>query len=129
MVLVIVFFFKQRTAYEMLISDWSSDVCSSDLRCQHGHARQPAQLQSSCSCSSFQRCRAVVAMFDRKAHLVKRAQAIPVDVPLVALETTIGLVGVKLVDRVAGARAPEHLRVLGFQIGSASGREGVCQYV
>src|SRR3546814_2773703 len=30
--LVIFFFFKQKTAYEMRISDWSSDVCSSDLR-------------------------------------------------------------------------------------------------
>src|SRR3546814_4456169 len=29
---VCVFFFKQKTAYEMRISDWSSDVCSSDLR-------------------------------------------------------------------------------------------------
>src|SRR3546814_20157409 len=28
---VLFFFFKQRTAYEMRISDWSSDVCSSDL--------------------------------------------------------------------------------------------------
>src|SRR3546814_824465 len=28
---VIFFFFKQKTAYEMRISDWSSDVCSSDL--------------------------------------------------------------------------------------------------
>src|SRR3546814_10105711 len=28
------FFFKQKTAYEMRISDWSSDVCSSDLRCR-----------------------------------------------------------------------------------------------
>src|SRR3546814_1811306 len=27
------FFFKQKTAYEMRISDWSSDVCSSDLHC------------------------------------------------------------------------------------------------
>src|SRR3546814_7246719 len=27
----LVFFFKQKTAYEMRISDWSSDVCSSDL--------------------------------------------------------------------------------------------------
>src|SRR3546814_7917597 len=26
------FFFKQKTAYEMRISDWSSDVCSSDLK-------------------------------------------------------------------------------------------------
>src|SRR3546814_4899066 len=29
--LVVFFFFKQKTAYEMRISDWSSDVCSSDL--------------------------------------------------------------------------------------------------
>src|SRR3546814_7682544 len=28
----LLFFFKQKTAYEMRISDWSSDVCSSDLR-------------------------------------------------------------------------------------------------
>src|SRR3546814_4026350 len=31
MCLCIFFFFKQKTAYEMRISDWSSDVCSSDL--------------------------------------------------------------------------------------------------
>src|SRR3546814_9804945 len=30
-----VFFFKQKTAYEMRISDWSSDVCSSDLHRQN----------------------------------------------------------------------------------------------
>src|SRR3546814_1619606 len=30
--IVFVFFFKQKTAYEMRISDWSSDVCSSDLQ-------------------------------------------------------------------------------------------------
>src|SRR3546814_8751148 len=29
------FFFKQKTAYEMRISDWSSDVCSSDLGGAH----------------------------------------------------------------------------------------------
>src|SRR3546814_6538113 len=29
------FFFKQKTAYEMRISDWSSDVCSSDLMLGH----------------------------------------------------------------------------------------------
>src|SRR3546814_16419383 len=28
---ILVFFFKQKTAYELRISDWSSDVCSSDL--------------------------------------------------------------------------------------------------
>src|SRR3546814_2490291 len=31
MILWFFFFFKQKTAYEMRISDWSSDVCSSDL--------------------------------------------------------------------------------------------------
>src|SRR3546814_3664748 len=30
-VVLLFFFFKQKTAYEMRISDWSSDVCSSDL--------------------------------------------------------------------------------------------------
>src|SRR3546814_1521540 len=29
--MLVFFFFKQKTAYEMRISDWSSDVCSSDL--------------------------------------------------------------------------------------------------
>src|SRR3546814_9401572 len=32
------FFFKQKTAYEMRISDWSSDVCSSDLGVGFGDA-------------------------------------------------------------------------------------------
>src|SRR3546814_3495801 len=41
------FFFKQKTAYELRISDWSSDVCSSDLGptarlVSTGHAAQPA---------------------------------------------------------------------------------------
>src|SRR3546814_5283076 len=31
----VVFLFKQKTAYEMRISDWSSDVCSSDLLATH----------------------------------------------------------------------------------------------
>src|SRR3546814_4271855 len=38
---VLFFFFKQKTAYEMRISDWSSDVCSSDL------ARRRQRPQSS----------------------------------------------------------------------------------
>src|SRR3546814_3884809 len=33
--LVMCFFFKQKTAYEVRISDWSSDVCSSDLHPGH----------------------------------------------------------------------------------------------
>src|SRR3546814_2119806 len=53
LVFAVFFFFKQKTAYEMRISDWSSDVCSSDLflrpilHCPGQH-RQPAP---SCSVS------------------------------------------------------------------------------
>src|SRR3546814_11195091 len=62
LVCVLFFFFKQKTAYEMRISDWSSDVCSSDLtfpggalnsglylsarrgcRCGHRHHRSKQQ--------------------------------------------------------------------------------------
>src|SRR3546814_6543552 len=48
---ILVFFFKQKTAYEMRISDWSSDVCSSDLgdanrgtRRQYQRAIDPGEL-------------------------------------------------------------------------------------
>src|SRR3546814_7963442 len=39
MFIVFLYFFKQKTAYEMRISDWSSDVCSSDL--MHERRRSP----------------------------------------------------------------------------------------
>src|SRR3546814_5574197 len=44
---VLVFFFKQKTAYEMRISDWSSDVCSSDLQHQFEDARGVPSSQAS----------------------------------------------------------------------------------
>src|SRR3546814_12363469 len=43
---VMFFFFKQKTAYEMRISDWSSDVCSSDLA-RRGRQRR---RQGRCLC-------------------------------------------------------------------------------
>src|SRR3546814_10471529 len=41
MLLFFFFFFKQKTAYEMRISDWSSDVCSSDLAESRPARREP----------------------------------------------------------------------------------------
>src|SRR5881396_4152940 len=57
------FFFKQKTAYEMVRSDWSSDVCSSDLRLPSWwHSwhrtellRSPAASMSSMA-GQFRRC-------------------------------------------------------------------------
>src|SRR3546814_16676482 len=47
------FFFKQKTAYEMRISDWSSDVCSSDLAGSHPDFRRtsPAHCLSADGCA------------------------------------------------------------------------------
>src|SRR3546814_13808105 len=47
------FFFKQKTAYEMRISDWSSDVCSSDLwRTGLGNSRAVPDIAAR-ACQSF----------------------------------------------------------------------------
>src|SRR3546814_7510732 len=43
------FFFKQKTAYEMRISDWSSDVCSSDLKSRQQTNRHCDGRDKSCS--------------------------------------------------------------------------------
>src|SRR3546814_3116397 len=59
--LFIFFFSKQKTAYEMRISDWSSDVCSSDLKTvertewllDHRRSRQPRGPATLCNQDSF----------------------------------------------------------------------------
>src|SRR3546814_9426334 len=94
------FFFKQKTAYEMRISDWSSDVCSSDL-----------------------------AAVDREL----REFVATVEAAQVAPDLLAEAVGV---DQLVGAdsHAVESLeqaegRQFLDEIGRASCRERVCQYV
>src|SRR3546814_6265145 len=90
---VIFFFFKQKTAYEMRISDWSSDVCSSDLRMLNSsfHLR-----------SSF-----------RATH---QSSSVPISVALLWSQT--------------GKSAPKGPPPFSVsEIGRASCRERVCQYV
>src|SRR3546814_4781397 len=91
------FFFKQKTAYEMRISDWSSDVCSSDLLTASladkvKEVRVTGRLVDSPAC-------VVVDENELSPHLLRMLQA-------------------------AGQAAPEVK-----QIGRASCRERVCQYV
>src|SRR3546814_8538405 len=55
------FFFKQKTAYEMRISDWSSDVCSSDLSGNivgrpHVHFLRAANLSLLTNCAGRRFC-------------------------------------------------------------------------
>src|SRR3546814_5639074 len=55
------FFFKQKTAYEMRISDWSSDVCSSDLLVVKNTGEQ-----------AFDSLKLDLVMFDRGGVVAKR---------------------------------------------------------
>src|SRR3546814_6824507 len=88
------FFFKQKTAYEMRISDWSSDVCSSDL--VHGEARE-------------------MVLGDREEMVADPGQRQVGENLLVLAEPFH-------VERQLGR--PEQV-----EIGRASCRERVCQYV
>src|SRR3546814_14542141 len=64
------FFFKQKTAYEMRISDWSSDVCSSDLHALKGLAQ--AGLGRAIVVTGYR-------ADDVEAHLAGRNTPIPVE--------------------------------------------------
>src|SRR3546814_4394330 len=96
------FFFKQKTAYEMRISDWSSDVCSSDLRAdvERGARGERGGSREKISLSGIRR-RGVGS--DRQGLL---AEHDPLDLRYLG----------------AGQRHRQ-------EIGRASCRERVCQYV
>src|SRR3546814_11451947 len=64
MLFYVFFFFKQKTAYELRISDWSSDVCSSDLFAQFGLAAQPRDELAQVLCLNRQ-CKRAVAFQHR----------------------------------------------------------------
>src|SRR3546814_2084479 len=94
------FFFKQKTAYEMRISDWSSDVCSSDL------AAQATYRQGKLG-------RLFRGRYGRD-HRSAEARRTAAD-------------GGAGVHAPAGRRAGDSGK--GVEIGRASCRERVCQYV
>src|SRR3546814_4367424 len=109
-VVVIFFFFKQKTAYEMRISDWSSDVCSSDLPAVGRRAR-PGRT------ASRRRCQ-------RLGHAPRSPTgAGPMSVDEQAWDHSYEATA-RIVD--AGSDADERQVE---EIGRASGRERGCQYV
>src|SRR3546814_6762564 len=96
------FFFKQKTAYEMRISDWSSDVCSSDL---------------STLAFDVERVRKDFPVLAEHVH----------GKPLVYLDS-----GASAQKPTAVLEAMDEVYRTGYanvQIGRASCRERVCQYV
>src|SRR3546814_7920072 len=105
MSLFCVFFFKQKTAYEMRISDWSSDVCSSDL--------QPAPA-------------AEMQLLDQP--LIDLRQALVSGV-LDDAAVEFQVEGIIFRDLPLLRRLLHALDELFQKIGRASCRERVCQYV
>src|SRR3546814_1322780 len=99
----LVFFFKQKTAYEMRISDWISDVCSSDLR--HRQCRNNGFHLFFSFGVTF---RAVTDFFECS---FRAFPALDLD-PLALFEVFVMLE-----------------EMLNTEIGRASCRERVCQYV
>src|SRR3546814_7499986 len=77
-VYVYFFFFKQKTAYEMRISDWSSDVCSSDLAQGHfQHAQHDAVVAGAERLGGFDQVDAAAAddHCDHQHDLEERARS------------------------------------------------------
>src|SRR3546814_4645963 len=101
------FFFKQKTAYEMRISDWSSDVCSSDLNdLDYGYAAASAVFHRSEPTNAIATPSRSYWAQPPSSSATSRSDAQP---------GTIGIAHLLGVER--------------GEIGRASCRERVCQYV
>src|SRR3546814_12791594 len=68
------FGFKQKTAYELRISDWSSDVCSSDLRVQHPLDRRRVLFQHAQQIEAHDVARALPDRVQRQLAVEPRGQ-------------------------------------------------------
>src|SRR3546814_10735754 len=99
------FFFKQKTAYEMRISDWSSDVCSSDLLTQISAAFGEVHAAIAYLVSVFPELSEWKSVIDR----------------LIGFQARL--------DNVEVTSQVRHEQQASGQIGRASCRERVCQYV
>src|SRR3546814_2187106 len=97
-----VFFVKQKTAYEMRISDWSSDVCSSDLLTE-------------------------VLGFDRA--MADMGKEVDADLAAAVLEEAGRMCADRLHPLNRHGDEEGSRLVDGLEIGRASCRERVCQYV
>src|SRR3546814_3100701 len=70
---ICVFFFKQKTAYEMRISDWSSDVCSSDL----AEARKAEAIGPAIGLPHKSACKSAKRSAHIDAHVEDRIGGVP----------------------------------------------------
>src|SRR3546814_5184927 len=110
-----IFFFKQKTAYEMRISDWSSDVCSSDLRMMVGLMDALGVERADFVCNSWGGTIALCLA----AHYPDRVRSL-------VITGSMPVFYGPLAPLPAEGRRGRNTR---DEIGRASCRERVCQYV
>src|SRR3546814_14947720 len=86
------FFFKQKTAYEMRISDWSSDVCSSDLRSRaHARAMTDVIIYHNPACGTSRNTLAMIRNAGIEPHVVEYLKTPLVRAMMVELIARAGL--------------------------------------
>src|SRR3546814_9771490 len=105
--MLVFFFFKQKTAYEMRISDWSSDVCSSDLVKFRFPNKHDIYMHDTPQRELFEKTQRTFSHGCIRVHNPGRLAEI-------------------LLEEDKGWSAA---RVRELKIGRASGRERVCKYV
>src|SRR3546814_16009489 len=112
MICLCFFFFKQKTAYEMRISDWSSDVCSSDLETACAQSRNGLPNDFCCprNVAYFVEHRDVYIALDR---ITRRASDVIYSYYMILFKCSLFF---RLTDALD-------------QIGRASCRERLCQSV
>src|SRR3546814_14874711 len=131
------FFFKQKTAYEMRISDWSSDVCSSDL-CPFDEA--PAKSdEEGLIVARGKTSYALLNLFPYNSghllvcpyrHIATYDEATAEEVAEIGELTQTAMRVLRAVSRWDGFNIGMNQRaVAGAATGRASCREGVCQAV
>src|SRR3546814_8447717 len=111
------FFFKQKTAYEMRISDWSSDVCSSDLAVAADAERDDPRQKLGIARNIGDEREHLLVAIRQFARFVVTGQSVRPGARQLRLAR-----GAHPFEIVAGVIARA-------QIGRASCRERVCQYV
>src|SRR3546814_8537345 len=128
------FFFKQKSAYDMRISDWSSDVCSSDLNHRVEIGKRPEHRVDVAVIgdviAEIGHGRGIDGRKPDRIHAeIDQMIKPPRDAAQITDTVAIGILtrpGIYLVDATA---FPPTLRHASLQIGRASCRERVCQYV
>src|SRR3546814_16503487 len=129
---LVFFFFKQKTAYEMRISDWSSDVCSSDLRTPNVvvGALPPEARRRGMILVSFAFAVIGFTLAAILTHMVPMLGALGLGAMAVVVGSIFGpaQVASRLINMIFGTGLPPTmLAVISGGTGRASCRARVCQ--